>query len=527
MHRERAYFLAKAACDDAHNEQVWTLAGELAPHAQSWAADIVERIVHGYDMRDKTYGDSERVAIIGRADEIRERYNAAMGTHENAAWEALSARFAMYDSIKETYGLSDRAEMRDHVEAAFSHELTADEVFPPVLGENDTTRQHMFADYEYLISPWVREQVKVDFGFELHELELHEQGAFLAVLSKQRADEIERLRSFAQTFGAEGARTFLVARYGKNYGEVLTKLGERDSELMGQYVPAFNAVHRHAFEIQRSLREGQDLQGVLREHPELRDLGPQLYEGVLRRAKDTLLVLERLVDDGEQVTVPYYGDATVSVSDMQEVMQALAVYGQALGSVEQLVLSEADSDIRPCGVERAGEVTTFHFVREPADQHPFPYVSLQVRERGAPLGSHDSQREFDGEARINILMHRSPIATSLSEPSRQEAVSLRLDREGKVRHGGAIVENDPTRQDGALSLEIGTTFGDDQSLPGNVVGRVMAAGNYLGLQRSGGNSEAQYYHNRESFRPALGDAHTFAALVRAVSGMVERRHSVS
>jgi len=401
------------------------------------------------------------------------------------------------------------------------------DVFPSIRGESAEDRAKKFNAYDFLSSYWVRERLQEDFGFALHELELHEQGAFLDVLSQQReGGEVERLQTFTHTFGVEGARAFLVARYGENYGETLLTLGSEYPHVLKDFLPAFNAVHMHAYGVQELLGGVEELVALVQEYPAMATLGPQLYEGVIRRAKDTLLVLEKLCEQSESVVVPYYGDAVVSVSEVAKVLQALQSYGETLAFVEQ-VAGDGEATLQPLGVERAGAIVTYHFVREPHTESASPYFSIQVRPRGAPLGAYDGTREFDGEARINILMHHSPIATSLSEPSRQEAVSLRLDCEGKTRRGGEIVENDPTRKEGELSLEIGSVFGEDQSLPGNVVGRVMAVGNYLGLQHAGSAHEVQYYHNRESFDPALGDADGFANLVQAVQHLIERKYYAS
>jgi hypothetical protein len=161
---------------------------------------------------------------------------------------------------------------------------------------------------------------------------------------------------------------------------------------------------------------------------------------------------------------------------------------------------------------------TYHFSVDQQSTGRRSYFSIQLRAYGAPIGQHNSDREFDGEARINCLFSDIPFSSHIADPARQHALSIRLDREGKERLSETIVSNDPTRPDGEVSLDIGGLIDPRDQSDATNLSRVIAIGNFL---QTGG--PAQYYHNRDSFSRAFGTADCFADIVGFIDKKIQQR----
>ena len=124
---------------------------------------------------------------------------------------------------------------------------------------------------------------------------------------------------------------------------------------------------------------------------------------------------------------------------------------------------------------------------------------------------------MEGEAGINFFVNQKsdePVPEELAKPLRQQALSIRLDREGTVWIPGASIshiDSDPTRQQGAVSLDIGSIYGEPDN-PNVEIGRLLAIGNALITERHG--EKANFNHVREVFNEKFGDAKVFADIVR-------------
>lgn len=137
--------------------------------------------------------------------------------------------------------------------------------------------------------------------------------------------------------------------------------------------------------------------------------------------------------------------------------------------------------------------------------------------------NRNTQKEFDGEARINCLFSNTPLSSDITSPARKNALSIRLDREGKERKNGTIVANDPTRQDGEVSLDIGGIIDPTDTSDATNLSRVIAIGNSLYARQHDVSKEVQQFHNRESFSREFGDADAFSRIVDFVKQKIEAR----
>jgi len=134
---------------------------------------------------------------------------------------------------------------------------------------------------------------------------------------------------------------------------------------------------------------------------------------------------------------------------------------------------------------------------------------LQIREHGSV--DTDPRYNFDGEARINLLFNpNEPISELVGEASRQQALSIRLDREGIIRDvNNNYISSDPEIEKGVLSLDIGSIYGEPDN-PNTRVGRILAIGNALISSRRG--ETPHFTHVRETFDSKYGVDTEFARI---------------
>ncbi len=157
--------------------------------------------------------------------------------------------------------------------------------------------------------------------------------------------------------------------------------------------------------------------------------------------------------------VPFYSNGKISLSGPEEVIRALSIYEQTLSQVECLIdkdnkKNEFTFELLEDGIEHSTP-ETFQF-KVVGKDGSVQFAAVQLRQWGVPTGRHNTDREFDAEARINFLLSPVPIDLSITSDSRKDALSFRLDREGKTRKDGNIITNNPAQKDGEVSLEIGS-----------------------------------------------------------------------
>jgi len=377
--------------------------------------------------------------------------------------------------------------------------------------------------YESMMSLRMRVFLEDYFDISIARIPVYAQVHFLQFISEKSDEQINKVKEFIGV-GDEQERifrltAFLSLEYGEDYGDIIMKIGEGDPKYAKEVFRQYVELNDRAIKIGRLLQQDKVLDG-LNVPEDIKGMFPrQIAEAVLRRAKDILNTAAYLTDH-DFAEVPYYGDKVIKVTDEEDVIQGLKEYINILKVIENFITKPQSFEF----ISQEGvDVSTFHYKRENSDENS--YFSIQLREYGASIGQHNVDIEYDGEARINLLFSEKPMTSSLSDPARQDALSLRIDREGKMRDGNKIIGNDPTRKDGEISLEVGSVNHDDQTLPSAVIGRVVSVGNYLGLHRNEKleKEHPQYYHNRESFSRTLGDADVFAEIVRKIKQMLPKQ----
>lgn len=389
-------------------------------------------------------------------------------------------------------------------------------------GETETDRKQRLQYLEEFKQNYYQianNEIFTSTGVRLNNLSFKEQGWFTTYFNQATEPERQALRGFVQQYEETGMKTFLACEYGLRVGQEIIEIGS--SKKYGETAAretfqAFTDIATQAEEISQIIFQHE----LVQEDPafaSILDQFPiQLREAIVRRAKDTLFAGAAVARAG-RATTKFYGGKSLEVTSANEVVGSLNDY--------RTVLEKINCLLQPVEQKKAYQFKLIDHEAGTPESHQFTitnmatgsdsFLTLQLRRYGAAVGEHNSEREYDGEARINFLFSDEPIPLDATDSKRQHAMSIRLDREGKERSGNTIVANDPTQQAGELSLDISSS---DQRL-----GRVVAIGNALAAESAAGRRvDPQYLHNRESFNRTLGDAETFAHIANVISQQIKQ-----
>lgn len=325
---------------------------------------------------------------------------------------------------------------------------------------------------------------------------------------KERGQVVEQ----AKVFGAPLVRSFMASELGDHYGKRILEIGQMLPENQARQVyEDFSASIEAASAFSRNL--GKDLE------PAMRD---QFYLGVLRHGTEIIAALHaKATNPNQPVQAMYYGGKILEINDVSEAIEALQHYRS---------LVEMTADFLSDPEKRSNYQFTHLYENDQSESHSSHYLVRHLATaneshfifQSRSFGTHqpNQEMEFDGEARINFLHIPEPanlrsVSDQIADPERSGALSLRLDREGKTRHGAIITGNDPTSPEGVLSLEIGSI--DPRSTDPNAkLGRIISIGNAIvaGIEHPG--QVPSFYHNRDALDTSLSNNQTFANWVQSL-----------
>lgn len=282
------------------------------------------------------------------------------------------------------------------------------------------------------------------------------------------------------------ADSFLALEFGDEFGDSLINIVEEAYPLQRKELLSSILELRHL---------AQSFGGTFAELDI--DFAKSVEIASIKRITEVLVVAEALLK-GETPQTTLYNGETVAAGDLTEVIEALQLLKEGFSYLEQ-ALSSASEVVKK---EVHGEQTVIH----PA----VPGSQIQLRKHG---GDRNPSIEFDGEARINFLFsaNRREIPLEVSSPQREQALSIRIDREGVIRDSdGNFVSTDPSIRQGSVSLDIGSIYGEKDN-PNVKVGRILALGNALISAKRG--EKPMFNHVREAFSEQYGDSEEFARVV--------------
>lgn len=380
-------------------------------------------------------------------------------------------------------------------------------------------REKMYQAFKALQHPTFLRQVESDFDINLSELNIRNQLQFLNFILTKSTEEVGNIIDFTKKHGLDSLAAFVYCEYGEEIGEKILNIGEKlPQEISADIFAEFRQISNLTSEISVTLSQSEELKDDILPTEVKKYFPTQAAEAIMRRAKDIIYTADQLSDKGK-AEAQYHDGTTLEITKVSQIVEALRQYRQSIEIIKNLI-STGDNDKEFILLNAETGVPTSYQFEVKNSGNESSYLTIQLREVGAQYKDRNANREFDGEARINFLFSNQPMSLDLTVDSRQQAFSVRIDREGKdFDKDGNIIFNDPTRQDGNMSMDVGS--------PQDTTGRVIAIGNALSFAESkqADKRKLQFYHNRESFNHELGDADVFAKIVMLLQKKIEEAYS--
>lgn len=91
-------------------------------------------------------------------------------------------------------------------------------------------------DYEYLVSPFMQDQIEKDFGIDITNLSLPVQNWFLQFIKRKKMSEIEPVIKFVKKYKESGLKTFLSLELGMEIGDKILEIGEKFNKEAAQNI---------------------------------------------------------------------------------------------------------------------------------------------------------------------------------------------------------------------------------------------------------------------------------------------------
>jgi len=408
--------------------------------------------------------------------------------------------------------LSTSQELYDYLQHYLVDHLPTDktplhpEDLSTIIAEYNIQAQDVLLLIQELHRPAVREALENHIGVSLTQLSLREQLSLLSFLTKANQDTFDRLcRITKGSWMAPGfLKAFIALESDETYGESLLSIAE-----------AYPGKAAIIYELGNDIQKIESSAAILAQLFEKVDtqFATEIKQSVIKRVTEILAVIENGAK-GNDTVIELYDGSQLEIT-AADAIAGLDVIGDIQRALQSLLFAIEIKQFRL--VQNNGGLTTYISDRS---VEPTP-ITIQLRSQAASLGQHQATREYDGEARINFLIgldSDQDIPDNISDPLRQSALSIRLDREGYIYNAqGEIIGNDPTQAQGAVSLDIGSIYGE----PGNInvrVAKFIAAGNVLMAQKRG--QRPSLNHMREVFDSRYGQSQEFANIVRGLEAIL-------
>ena len=364
----------------------------------------------------------------------------------------------------------------------------------------------------------VLEVVRLEAGVDLQMLPLESQLRFFRFMAEARPERYDRLCRNLQASDEEEQRqlaeAFLATEFGDDYGDSILTIAEHATPQQSQEI--FTTINNFRESSQRiaGWYESYDA-----------EFAGATERAMNERLSDALAAMEVLARDGklEVDTHParnaedYESDGrfVMALHSVEEGLEIIKNLEKSLRLVRD-VLVAGDVEVRRA-TEENGQFAMYRFVSPAVGQ-----ALMYIRPEGAK--GYDRQLEYGNRAGVEASMsfivdpvHPHKPLDVYKDP---HGVSIRFDREGRMSDESPFSEDrDPTRANGAISLDISSLIGDGRYMPAKI-GRFIAAGNILRAAKTGG--EAHLHHNMNHFdQAAYGSAEGFAKLAVYTAHMAE------
>lgn len=371
--------------------------------------------------------------------------------------------------------------------------------------------------------PNIKSKIESELGTPLNIIPLETQLHFLRFMMEAGNNRYEKLTKELVKFENESDKlalidSFLSLEFGEDFGDTVLSIAEHAEPTKS--VEIFKIINKY--------REVSKKFGDL-----YRDFDPELAsaseKAMNERLTDLLATVEHVAKNGPNTfdvspaknNEGYVHDGKFDIR-IETLVEVIDVMQSFLNSqiMLQEILADKKTKIIKTTVDNPDSLRltsqTYRLINEEKG-----FAQLHVREYGSE--SYDRTREYGNssgtEATISWLIN--PLNShKLPEPKDQDCISVRFDREGRLVNEKSNSQNrSPIRNDGSISLDIGSVIGDASKMS-TKLGRMIAAGNELRAKER--DEDTFLNHNTNYFDQKYGMADNFAELVRHIKNGVER-----
>ncbi len=373
----------------------------------------------------------------------------------------------------------------------------------------------------------IRQKINHEFDIDLAALNLRTQYQLLDYIKNKSEHEILGLKKYLglgdekSTSRINRLKSFLSVEFDMRAGDKLLSISAKlPPEQAEKIINIYTAILDTTFRLSSSIARSKHLKNSSLDGRTKDNINNNLSDALMRRATD-ILTTAHLLTDGNHVAVNNIDGRKIEVKNISEVIEALEIYSDILTRIEILLNNDAGTKFNLDSRSNVGGVTIYNLSSADSTAGKYKYFSISLRGEGT--NNHNTDIEYDGEARINFLFNDQPIPLEINQAARSQAISIRLDRECFiVDENDRIVSRDNTIADGRLSLDLGSLH-ENSGQENQILSRSISIGNYYNnLARK---KKPEFYHNKESFYQDLGQANNFKQIVDLIEDIILSKYS--
>lgn len=366
-------------------------------------------------------------------------------------------------------------------------------------------------------TPSVLETIELESGIDMRQLPLETQMRFFRFMAESDKALYSRFTSVLRALDESDrnvlADAFLATEFGDDFGDSLLAIAEKvDAARLGRVLKVINGF-RDKTEVFAHRFEQFDP-----------DFAEDAKKAMDERLADAIAAIEYVAVHGEIDTdMGFAGE--LDVDNLEQAVGLLEKLGVCFDTISHVL---EDTDVMVTDVVEEND--NFRAFRLRSEIHGD--VIVYIRPEGTR--GYDAQYEYGkrgkdmplhqqgAEASISFLVNPDdPHKLLFDKKSPLRGLSLRFDREGRrVDEAPDSELRDPTRQDGSISVDISSLFGDENSSQVKI-GRLIAFGNKLRADK--GYDEESLHHNNAYFdQEKYGSAQGFSQLANYVIRSLEQ-----
>lgn len=334
-------------------------------------------------------------------------------------------------------------------------------------------------DYQYLIG-YLRGDIQNDFGLDLAEMSLIQQNYFLQFIKSKKIEQIEPAMNFMKKFGINGAKAFLSCEYGEENGEKIIEMAEKLDEIKSKEIfSEYSQVADMAEKLKKGLDESLAIKETDLPEDVKNDFPAQVYEGILRRAKDLLIASYPILVEKKK--------ADFGINDITIALNGL---GKFLEIAKEL--SSKDSEYKINFIKNR--------IRENTEQFFYKITDKENKDYGLIIFIRPEEDE-KGQARIGFELDfdtKNP-NKEFKNAFSQEILYKNKNENKKISRLRVAIDRETINDEEKISLDTGRDKRDDKDIrrTGDVMGKVLSFVSQTG------------HHNPDSFDPKFAQKEIF------------------